>query len=47
MLLFLFLLLNGLVTYVVVRSTVKALLGEERRRLLSDLEKSLRSIGQD
>lgn len=40
MLILLFLLLNGLVTYIVVRFTAKALLDEERRRWLAELREA-------
>ena len=46
MIVLLFLLLNGLVTYIVVRSTVKTLIVEERERLLRDLERAFPSIGR-
>ena len=46
MLILLFLLLNGLVTYVVVRITVKALLDEERGRWLAELREACGASGR-
>ena len=45
-LILLFLLLNGLVTYVVVRITVKALLDEERGRWLAELREACGASGR-
>ena len=45
MLILLFLLLNGVVTYLVVRFTVKTLLDEERRRWLAELREACRTPG--